>query len=226
MLQNFRKDSNVWRNLQSKDSSMEFPSKLIGNAVEEFSRLPGIGKKTALRLTLHLLKLPVEDVQHFGLAITTLREKIQYCKTCFNISDDEICSICANKSRKQDLVCIVESMRDVLAIENTQNYNGVYHVLGGVISPLEGIGPEKLKIDALFERIKTTEINEIIMALSPTMEGDTTVFYITKKLNESPNDIKITTLARGVAFGGELQYVDEVTLSRALVMRRPYESSI
>jgi len=203
---------------------MEFPSKLIANAVEEFSRLPGIGKKTALRLVLHLLKLPVEDVQKFGSAIVTMREKIQYCKICFNISDDEICSICSNKARKKDMVCIVESMRDVLAIENTQNFNGVYHVLGGVISPLEGIGPEKLKIDSLFDRIKTTEINEIIMALSPTMEGDTTVFYITKKLNESPNNVKITTLARGVAFGGELQYVDEVTLSRALVMRRPYES--
>ena len=203
---------------------MEFPSKLIANAVEEFSRLPGIGKKTALRLVLHLLKMPVEDVQQFGSAIVTMREKIQYCKTCFNISDDEICSICSNKARKKDMVCIVESMRDVLAIENTQNFNGVYHVLGGVISPLEGIGPEKLKIDPLFERIKTTEVNEIIMALSPTMEGDTTVFYITKKLNESPNNVKITTLARGVAFGGELQYVDEVTLSRALVMRRPYES--
>jgi len=203
---------------------MEFPSKLIANAVEEFSRLPGIGKKTALRLVLHLLKIPVEDVQQFGSAIVTMREKIQYCKTCFNISDDEICSICSNRARKKDMVCIVESMRDVLAIENTQNFNGVYHVLGGVISPLEGIGPEKLKIDALFERIKTTEVNELIMALSPTMEGDTTVFYITKKLNESPNNIKITTLARGVAFGGELQYVDEVTLSRALVMRRPYES--
>lgn len=207
-----------------KQRTMEFPSKLIANAVEEFSRLPGIGKKTALRLVLHLLKLPVEDVQKFGSAIVTMREKIQYCKICFNISDDEICSICSNKARKKDMVCIVESMRDVLAIENTQNFNGVYHVLGGVISPLEGIGPEKLKIDSLFDRIKTTEINEIIMALSPTMEGDTTVFYITKKLNESPNNVKITTLARGVAFGGELQYVDEVTLSRALVMRRPYES--
>ena len=207
-----------------KQRTMEFPSKLIANAVEEFSRLPGIGKKTALRLVLHLLKMPVEDVQKFGSAIVTMREKIQYCKTCFNISDDEICSICSNKARKKDMVCIVESMRDVLAIENTQNFNGVYHVLGGVISPLEGIGPEKLKIDSLFDRIKTTEINEIIMALSPTMEGDTTVFYITKKLNKSPNNVKITTLARGVAFGGELQYVDEVTLSRALVMRRPYES--
>ena len=203
---------------------MEFPSKLIANAVEEFSRLPGIGKKTALRLVLHLLKLPVEDVQQFGSAIVTMREKIQYCKTCFNISDDEICSISSNKARKKDMVCIVESMRDVLAIENTQNFNGVYHVLGGVISPLEGISPEKLKIESLFERIKATEVNEIIMALSPTMEGDTTVFYITKKLNETPNNVKVTTLARGVAFGGELQYVDEVTLSRALVMRRPYES--
>lgn len=203
---------------------MEFPSKLIERAVEEFSRLPGIGKKTALRMVLHMLKQPLENVQQFGAAITKMREDIKYCQICFNVSDNDTCSICTNKARKQELVCIVESMRDVLAIENTQNFNGVYHVLGGVISPLEGIGPEKLKIEALFDRLKSTDVNELIMALSPTMEGDTTVFYITKKIQELNREIKITTLARGVAFGGELQYVDEVTLSRALVMRRPYES--
>jgi len=203
---------------------MEFPSKLIEKAVEEFSRLPGIGKKTALRMVLHMLKQPVESAQQFGAAITKMREEIMYCQICFNVSDHETCSICLNKARKHELVCIVESMQDVLAIENTQNFNGVYHVLGGVISPLEGIGPEKLKIEALFERLQSSEINEIIMALSPTMEGDTTVFYLTKKIKELTDKITITTLARGVAFGGELQYVDEVTLSRALVMRRPYEN--
>ncbi len=203
---------------------MEFPSKLIGDAVNEFSRLPGIGKKTALRLVLHMLKQPVEDVQHFGRSISKMREEIRYCNSCHNISDQEICSICSNKSRNQSLICVVENMRDVLAIENTQHYKGLFHVLGGVISPLDGIGPEKLHIASLFKRIKSEGVNEIIMALSPTMEGDTTVFYISKKIAENHPHVKVTTLARGVSFGGELQYVDEVTLARSIAMRRPYEN--
>lgn len=202
---------------------MEFPSKLISDSVEVFSKLPGIGKKTALRLVLHLLNQPVEDVRDFGETIIRMRESIKYCKKCHNISDGEICTICSNQSRQKQLVCVVETLRDVLAIENTQNYKGVFHVLGGVISPLEGIGPEKLQISSLFDRIQSGEITELIMALSPTMEGDTTVFYINKKLKEEQLDVNVTMLARGVAFGGELQYVDEVTLSRALATRMPYE---
>ena len=201
---------------------MEFPSKLISNAVQEFSRLPGIGEKTALRLVLHLLKQPASEVKHFSDTIFNMRDQIKYCKTCHNISDDSICNICANPSRNQQLVCVVENMRDVLAIENTQHYKGTFHVLGGVISPLDGIGPEKLKIASLLERIEQKGIKEIIMALSPTMEGDTTIFYISKKLAEK--SVKITTLARGVSFGGELQYVDEVTLARSIATRLPYEN--
>lgn len=203
---------------------MQFPSKLISDSVDAFSRLPGIGKKTALRLTLHLLNQPVEDVQQFAEAVQAMREQIQYCHVCHNIADHDVCSICSNPTRNHKLVCVVESMRDVLAIENTQHYTGTYHILGGVISPLEGVGPEKLNIDSLIERAEERGIKEIIMALSPTMEGDTTVFYISKKLSETYPEVIVSTLARGVAFGGELQYVDEVTLSRAMAMRRPYES--
>lgn len=201
---------------------MEYPSKLIADTIEEFNKLPGIGRKTALRLALHLLNQPEETVQRFGKTIVDMREKIQYCKKCHNISDHEVCSICTNRSRKQDLICVVESMRDVLAVENTQHYHGVFHVLGGVISPIEGIGPEQLHIDSLIDRVEKEGVREVIMALSPTMEGDTTVFYISKKLQHS--GVKVTTLARGVAFGGELQYVDEVTLARSLATRLPYEN--
>lgn len=201
---------------------MEYPSKLIGNTIEELSSLPGIGKKTALRLALHLLNQSEDSVRRFGKTIVDMREQIKYCKRCHNISDSELCGICSSKTRQHSLVCVVESMRDVLAIENTQQFNGVYHVLGGVISPIEGIGPEQLNIGSLIDRVEKEQIDEIIMALSPTMEGDTTVFYVSKKLKEKA--VKISTLARGVAFGGELQYVDEITLARSLATRRPYEN--
>jgi len=201
---------------------VEYPSKLIGNTIEELSSLPGIGKKTALRLALHLLNQSEDSVRRFGKTIVDMREQIKYCKRCHNISDSELCGICSSKTRQHSLVCVVESMRDVLAIENTQQFNGVYHVLGGVISPIEGIGPEQLNIGSLIDRVEKEQIDEIIMALSPTMEGDTTVFYVSKKLKEKA--VKISTLARGVAFGGELQYVDEITLARSLATRRPYEN--
>ena len=200
---------------------MNFPSKLIENAVNEFSRLPGIGKKTALRLVLHLLNKDLEQSQNLGNAIVQLKENIKYCNKCCNVSDDSICSICKSELRNKKIVCVVESLRDVIAIENTSQFNGVYHVLGGVISPIEGVGPEHLKIDELFERIANEQIEELIMALNPTMDGDTTIFYINRKLKEK--NVKITTLARGVAFGGNLEYVDEHTLARSIVTRIPYE---
>ncbi len=202
---------------------MNFSSKLIEQAVTELNRLPGIGKKTALRLALHLLNRPEEDAEALGNALIKLRKEICYCKQCHNISDLEICNICSDQQRNQELVCVVESMRDVIAIENTNQYRGLYHVLGGVISPIDGVGPEQLNINSLLGRIKNKkEINEIVLALSPTMEGDTTNFYLSRQLSEYES-LKITTLARGVSFGGELEYVDEVTLARSLAARRPYE---
>ena len=200
---------------------MIFPSKLIENAVAEFSSLPGIGKKTALRLVLHLLKQPNDEVKKFSSTIFKMRNEIMFCKTCHNISDNAVCSICSNVQRKQHQICVVENFRDVIAIENTQQFNGVYHVLGGVISPIDGIGPDELNISSLISRVENQEVKEIIMALNPTMEGDTTIFYISKHL---PNpEIKITSIARGIAFGGELEYVDEYTLARSLATRLPYE---
>ncbi len=201
---------------------MDFPSKLIGDAVTEFSRLPGIGKKTALRLVLHLLNKPVEEAQSLGNAVVRLREDVQYCIDCFSICEAERCSICSNVGRNQDLICVVESIRELIAIENTKQYHGLYHVLGGVISPVDGIGPEQLKVDELIERVKAKEVKEVLMAISPTMEGDTTIFYISKRLESHP--AKITTIARGVSFGGELEYVDEMTLARSIATRLPYEN--
>jgi len=200
---------------------MELPSELINNAVIELSRLPGIGAKSALRLVLHLLKQPVQNSENLGDAIIRLRRDIQFCKKCFNVADEAICSICNNKVRNQQLICVVENIRDVFAIEKTNQYKGVYHVLGGVISPMDGVGPEQLKIEALLKRVKQDVVDELIMALNPTMEGDTTVFYISQKV-ESLN-VKVTTLARGVAFGGDLEYVDELTLARSIVTRTNYE---
>lgn len=200
---------------------MELPSELINNAVNELSKLPGIGKKSALRLVLHLLKQPLQNSQNLGNAIISLRRDIQFCKQCFNVADDAVCSICNNKSRNQQLICVVENIRDVFAIEKTNQYKGVYHVLGGVISPMDGIGPEQLKIEALVKRIKENAVEELIMALNPTMEGDTTIFYISQKAE--PLKVKVTTLARGVAFGGDLEYVDELTLARSIVTRTNYE---
>lgn len=201
---------------------MNFPSKLIEDAVNEFSRLPGIGKKTALRLVLHLLKQPEEKVNRFGEAVLRMRREIKYCKVCNNVSDTEICNICSNTARDSSLVCVVENLRDVVAIEGTQQYHGLYHVLGGVISPVEGIGPEELTIDKLMERVEKGEVRELVMALSPTMEGDTTIFYISKKVKAY--DVKVSTIARGVSFGGDLEYTDELTLARSIVNRLPFEN--
>ena len=201
---------------------MNFPSKLIEQAVTAFEKLPGIGKKTALRLVLHLLKQDVTAVEACGDAVVRMRKEIRFCKNCYNISDHELCSICENPKRNQTLVCVVESIRDVIAIESTNQYNGLYHVLGGVISPLEGIGPDELHIDSLPERCKDGSIKEVIMALNPTIEGDTTIFYLSKKLQSLP--VKITSIARGVSFGGELEYVDDITLARSIATRLPYEN--
>ncbi len=206
----------------SRNFIVNFPSKLIEQAVAEFERLPGIGKKTALRLVLHLMKQDVQSVEQFTDAIEKMRKEIRFCKICNNISDTEICSICANAKRDASLICVVETIRDVIAIESTNQYHGVYHVLGGVISPMEGIGPDELKIDSLIERCNAGNVREVIMALNPTIEGDTTIFYISKKLQSVP--VKITSIARGVSFGGELEYVDDVTLARSIVTRMPYEN--
>lgn len=203
---------------------MIFSSALIENAVNEFARLPGIGKKTALRLVLHLLKQDPAQVKLFGDVVTRMRDQIKFCKVCHNVADDEICSICSNHSRNKLLVCVVENIRDVMAIENTQQFNGIYHVLGGIISPIDGIGPDQLNIHTLVERVQQSGVEEIIMALSPTIEGDTTIYYLSKKLKEFP--VKITTIARGIAFGGELEYADEMTLARSISNRLPLESYV
>jgi recombination protein RecR len=201
---------------------MNFPSKLIEQAVNAFEKLPGIGKKTALRLVLHLLKQDVAAVEQFGDAIVRMRKEIKFCKDCHNIADHDLCSICENPKRNRSLLCVVENIRDVIAIESTNQYNGLYHVLGGVISPMEGIGPEELTIASLTERCGKGEVKEVIMALNPTIEGDTTIFYLSKKLQSLP--VKITSIARGISFGGELEYVDDVTLARSIATRLPYES--
>jgi recombination protein RecR len=201
-----------------------FPSKLLENAVSEFSKLPGIGKKTALRLVLHLLKKDVAEVQRFSNSLTQLREEIKHCRICRNISDSDTCNICNSHSRDHKLVCVVENIRDVMSIENTHQYKGVYHVLGGIISPMDGIGPSDLEIDSLIKRIEKGEIDEVIFALSTTMEGDSTNFYLYKKLKNF--NIKITTLARGVSIGDELEYTDEITLGRSIINRQLFEQSI
>lgn len=198
---------------------MIFSSSLLENAVNEFARLPGIGKKTALRLVLHLLKKDATEVAAFSDAVKAMRSQIQFCKRCHHISDGELCSICADRSRKQHLVCVVENIRDVIAIESTRQYNGWYHVLGGIISPLDGIGPEQLEIDSLVNRVREEKTEELIFALSPNIQGDTTIYYIGKKLKGLP--VKITTIARGIAFGGELEYADELTLARSISNRIP-----
>jgi len=201
-----------------------FPSKLLENAVNEFSRLPGIGKKTALRLVLHLLKKETDEVLRFSRALTQLREEVKHCRICRNISDHDMCNICSNPARDHRVVCVVENIRDVMSIENTQQYRGVYHVLGGIISPMDGIGPADLEIDSLLSRVEKGETDEVIFALSTTMEGDSTNFYIFKKLKDYP--IKITTLARGVSIGDEIEYTDEITLGRSIVNRMLFENFI
>jgi recombination protein RecR len=203
---------------------MQLPSSLLENAVNEFSRLPGIGKKTALRLVLHLLKQEPGEVQQFGDTITKMRREIRFCHRCFNISDADVCSICANSLRNQRLICVVENIRDVIAIESTQQFSGTYHILGGVISPLDGIGPDQLNIESLAHRIAQEGTEELIFALNPNIQGDTTIYYIQKKIRHLP--CRITTIARGIAFGGELEYADELTLGRSLANRMPVDSYI
>lgn len=202
----------------------KYPSKLLENAVNEFSKLPGIGRKSALRLVLHLLKRDVEAVNYFGNSLIQLRNEIKHCKICHNISDFDICQICSNQARNRSVICVVENIRDVMSIENTQQFNGLYHVLGGIISPMDGIGPADLEIESLIKRVEKGEIIEIILALSTTMEGDTTNFYIYRKLKG--REVRVTTLARGVSVGDELEYTDEITLGRSLANRVPYETSM
>lgn len=202
----------------------KYPSKLLEAAVNEFSRLPGIGRKSALRMVLHLLRQDKEDVTAFGQTLIQLRNEIKHCRVCHNISDTDICGICSNTARNNAVICVVENIRDVMLIENTQQFNGLYHVLGGIISPMDGIGPNELEIESLLTRAGNEDVREIILALPTTMEGDTTNFYIYRKLKE--NKIKVTTLSRGVAVGDDLEYTDEITLGRSLVNRIPYEGSV
>lgn len=203
---------------------MHFPSRLVEEAVNEFAKLPGVGRKTALRFVLHLLRKDTGEVEKFGQTFIRLKQELKHCSTCHNISEREVCDICANSRRDAGLVCVVEDVRDVMAIENTQQYNGVYHVLGGIISPMDGIGPGDLSIDHLVQRAASGSIREVIMALSTTMEGDTTNFYIYKRLKDF--SISVSTIARGIAIGDELEYADEVTLGRSIVNRVPYEKTI
>jgi len=205
-------------------SSISYPSRLLENAVNEFSRLPGIGNKTALRLVLHLLRQDKETVNSFGNAIIQLKNDIIYCKECFNLSDTETCSICTAKNRDHSLVCVVENIKDVMSIEATGQYFGVYHVLGGIISPIDGVGPSNLTIKELEQRVTAGRIQEVILALSTTMEGDTTNFYIFRKLKPYP--VKISTLARGVAVGDELEYADQITLGKSIINRTLFENTL
>lgn len=200
---------------------MQFSSKLIESAVDAFAGLPGIGRKTALRLVLHLVNQPEAVSRDFSEAIQAMRAGIKHCSVCHNLSDESICGICADPRRDRSLICVVESIRDVLAIEDTQQYRGLYHVLGGVIAPIEGVGPGDLTIDSLVERAGQEATQEVIMAISPTIEGDTTIYYITKQLADTK--ARISTIARGVSFGGELEYADEVTLGRSIVARTPFQ---
>lgn len=203
---------------------MVFSSKLIEDAVQEFSRLPGIGKKTALRMVLHLLKMDKGEVDEFSGAVSRMRHGIKFCKECHNVSDTDVCMICVNPGRNRQQICVVENLRDVIAIESTQQYSGLYHVLGGILSPLDGVGPDQLNISNLPQRVKDNEVTELIMALSPTIEGDTTVYYITRQLKDLP--VSVTTIARGIAFGGELEYADEMTLARSIAKRLPVDNYV
>ena len=198
-----------------------FPSQLLEKAVSEFSKLPGIGRKTALRLVLDLLRRSDEEVFDFASAIETMKREVKHCKVCHNISDTDICPICSDPRRDKSTICVVENIQDVMAIENTQQYSGLYHVLGGIISPMDGVGPSDIEIDSLVERVAQGGIEEVIMAISPTMEGDTTAFYISRRLAEY--DVKITVIARGLAIGDELEYADEVTLGRSILNRTPLD---
>ena len=199
----------------------QYPSALLDKAVGEFAKLPGIGRKTALRLVLHLLKQPDADVASFTDAITTMKRDVRYCRVCHNVSDSELCPICADSRRDSSLVCVVENIRDVMAIENTMQYHGLYHVLGGILSPMDGIGPADIEIDSLVSRVAEGGVTEVILALSPTMEGDTTNFYISRRLRGY--DVRLSVIARGIAVGNELEYADEVTLGRSILKRTPFE---
>ncbi|GHV16683.1 recombination protein RecR [Bacteroidia bacterium] len=203
--------------------NQKYPSALLENAVNEFAKLPGIGRKTALRLILHLLRQDDATVDNFSQALVSLKHQVKYCKVCHNICDDEVCSTCQDKSRDSATVCVVENIKEVMAIENTMQYKGLYHVLGGIISPIDGIGPADLEIESLVERISTGGINEVILALSTTMEGDTTNFYIYKKL--SPYNVKVSMIARGISIGDEIEYADEVTLGRSILNRTLFNES-
>lgn len=203
---------------------MNFSSKLIEEAVNEFSKLPGVGKRTALRFVLHLMKQDSADVNQFGNTFIKLRNELRYCEKCHNVSDQPLCEVCVNPHRDHSTVCVVEDIRDVMAIENTQQYRGVYHVLGGIISPMDGIGPSDLNIESLVNKASQGEIKEVIMALSTTMEGDTTNFYIYKRLKD--HGISMSAIARGIAIGDELEYADEITLGRSIVNRTPYENTL
>lgn len=197
--------------------NQQYPSLLLEKAVGEFAKLPGIGRKTAMRLVLHLLRQDLQTVEAFGNSVMTLKREVKYCKVCHNISDTDVCQICSNAARDASTVCVVENIRDVMAVENTQQYKGLYHVLGGVISPMDGVGPSDLQIDSLVDRVRTGVVKEVILALSSTMEGDTTNFYIYRKL--APYEVKLTMIARGISIGDELEYTDEVTLGRSIVNR-------
>lgn len=202
----------------------QFSSKLLEDAIQSFQGLPGVGRKTATRMVLHLLKLDKNQVEHFAQSLHKLRLEIQYCNQCHNLSDQPVCNICSDQKRDATLICVVEDVRDVMAIENTQQYKGVYHVLGGKISPMDGIGPNDLFIDTLSDKINSGIVKEVILALSTTMEGETTSFYLYKKIQDSK--VTISTIARGISFGDELEYADEVTLGRSILQRTPYENSL
>ena len=204
--------------------NQQYSSLLLEKAVSEFAKLPGIGKKTAMRLVLHLLRQDTATVEAFGNSVITLKREVKYCKVCHNISDTDVCQICANTQRDSSTVCVVENIRDVMAVEATQQYKGLYHVLGGVISPMDGVGPGDLQIESLINRVKDGGVKEIILALSTTMEGDTTNFYLYRKLEKS--GVKLSIIARGVSIGDELEYADEITLGRSIVQRVPYENSM
>lgn len=203
---------------------MEFSSKLLERAVNEMSQLPGIGKRTALRLVLHMLRQPKEQTLTLSEALQTMRSEIKFCKSCHNISDVDVCDICSNPNRNKDIVCVVEDVRDVMAIENTSSFKGLYHVLGGKISPMDGVGPHDLKIDSLVEKVKQGSVKELIFALSSTMEGDTTNFYIYRKIQEY--QVVTSTIARGISVGDELEYADEITLGRSIINRIPFEATL
>ena len=200
--------------------AQQYPSRLLERAVQEFSKLPGIGRKTALRLVLHMLRQSTPDVEQFADAIATMKREVKYCRSCHNISDTDLCPICSDSRRDATTICVVENIQDVMAIENTQQFHGLYHVLGGLISPMDGIGPNDLEIDSLVQRVGEGQVKEVILALSSTMEGDTTNFYIFRKL--APADVTVSIIARGIAVGNELEYTDEVTLGRSILNRTPF----